>query len=49
MVQTLTVTNSTGGQVTGPINIVISSLSSTVTLTNLPTGPRDARRPAVRT
>jgi len=35
MVQTLTVTNSTGAPVTGPINIVISSLSSAVNLTNL--------------
>jgi hypothetical protein len=35
MVQTLTVTNSTGGSVASPINIVISSLSPAVTLTNL--------------
>jgi hypothetical protein len=35
MVQTLTVTNATGGSVSGPIHIVISSLSPAVTLTNL--------------
>jgi hypothetical protein len=35
MVQTLTVTNSTGAPVTGPIEIVISNLTSAVNLTNL--------------
>ncbi len=35
VVQTLTVTNSTGGSVAGPVNIVISNLSPAVTLTNL--------------
>jgi hypothetical protein len=35
MVQTLTVTNSTGGAVSGPIDIVISNLSPAITLTNL--------------
>lgn len=35
MVQTLTVTNSTGGAVSGPINIVVSNLSPAITLANL--------------
>jgi hypothetical protein len=33
-VQTLAVTNNTGGTVSGPINVVIESLTSTATLTN---------------